>query len=89
MFIVKMVKVKYGEPYKTSFGKSDEKIKAGTLGELLTKVENKYKDKEYADVIERYSIILLNNSTFLAINRPEYKLNPKDEVLIMQMLSGG
>lgn len=83
-----MVKVKYGEPYKTSFGKSEEKIKAKTLGDLLGKIETKYKDKEYADVIERYSLILLNNTTFLSINR-EYKFKPKDEVLIMQMLSGG
>lgn len=84
-----MVKVKYGEPYRTSFGKSEEKIKAKTLGDLLGKIETKYKDKEYVDTIERYSIVLLNNGTFLSLNRLEYKLKPKDEVLIMQMLSGG
>ncbi len=84
-----MVKVKYGEPYRTSFGKSEEKIKAKTLGDLLGKIETKYKDKEYVDTIERYSMVLLNNGTFLSLNRLEYKLKPKDEVLIMQMLSGG
>ncbi len=84
-----MVKVKYGEPYRTSFGKSEDKMKVDTLGKLLGKIEKKYKGKEYADMIQKYSIILLNNGTFLSINDLEYKLKPKDEVLIMQMLSGG
>lgn len=87
--VIKMVKVKYGEPYRTSFGRSEEKIKAKTLGDLLEKIETKYQDKEYVNTIEKYSLILLNNTTFLSLNKLEYKLKPKDEVLIMQMLSGG
>ncbi|MBM3200525.1 MoaD/ThiS family protein [Candidatus Woesearchaeota archaeon] len=84
-----MVKVKYGEPYKTSFGTTGDKIKAGTLGELITKVESKYQGKPYVETIQKYSIVLLNNKDFLSLNQLEHKLKPKDEVLIMQMLSGG
>ena len=61
-----MVKVKYGEPYKTSFGKAEEKIKAGTLGRLLEKIEKKYQKKEYVNSIRQYSMFFLNNK-----NSPE------------------
>ena len=87
--VIKMVKVKYGEPYRTSFGKSEDKINAKTLGDLMKKVGDKYKDREHAGTIEKYSLILLNNSNFIGIDKKDYKLKPKDEVLIMQMLSGG
>lgn len=79
-----MVKVKYGEPYKTSFGREKERIKAGTLGELITNIEDKYRGKEYVDTILQYSMILLNNELFLSKNRLEYKLKSRDEILIIQ-----
>lgn len=84
-----MVKVKYGEPYRTSFGKTEEKIKADTLGSLLEKIEKKYEDKENADTICKYSLVLLNDKEFLNLKDLTHKLKPKDEILIMQMLSGG
>lgn len=86
--IQSMVKVKYGEPYKTSFGKTEEKIKADTLGSLLEKITQKYKGKQYSDVV-KYSMIFLNNEKFLNKNDLEYRLKPKDEILIKMMMSGG
>lgn len=84
-----MVKVRYGEPYRTSFGISEEKIKAKTLGTLLEKIGKQYEGKGYADTVQKYSIIVLNNKEFLSVNYLEKKLVSKDEVLVMQMLSGG
>lgn len=85
-----MVKIKYGEPYKTSFGKAKESIKAKTLGQLMEKIAKKYEGKEYANTVKDSSMIRLNNKDFL--NREEdleYKLIPKDEILIMMIISGG
>jgi len=79
-----MVKVEYGEPYRTSFGKDKERIKANTLGSLIKGIENKYKKKEHADTIRHYSMILLNKELFLSKHNLEYKLKSKDEILIIQ-----
>jgi len=83
-----MVKVKYGEPYRTSFGKAKEKIKADTLGILLDQIEKKYQEKEHVNSIRKYSFLFLNNES---LNRDdlEYKLKPKDEISIILMVSGG
>ena len=82
-----MVKVEYGEPYRTSFGKEEEKIKADTLGNLINNIEEKYKGKDHVDTIMHHSMILLNNELFLSKNNLEYKLRPKDEILIIQFMT--
>lgn len=85
-----MVKVKYGEPYRTSFGLSEEKIKAKTLGDLIGQVEKKYEGKTFANTLGQYALVFFNNKELLDIkNNLEYKLKPKDEVTLMMMLGGG
>lgn len=84
-----MVKVKYGEPYRTSFGLSEEKIKAKTLGSLLGKIEKKYEGKDYADTVQKYAMIMLNYKSILNKDNLEQKLKSDDEILVMQMIGGG
>lgn len=80
-----MVKVRYEEPFKTSIGKLEERIKAETLGELITRLEEKYKENEHVSNMTRYAMIFLNNETLLSKNNLEFKLKPKDEILILQI----
>lgn len=84
-----MVKVKYGEPYRTSFGLSEEVIKARTLGSLLEKIEKKYEGKDYADTVQKYAMIMLNYKSILNKDNLEQKLKSDDEILVMQMIGGG
>ena len=84
-----MVAVRYGEPYRSSFGKLEERIKAGTIGELLDKVEAKYQGKEYAGVVSKYSMVFWNNQKLLNVNDRDYGLKPKDTVTLMQIIGGG
>lgn len=83
-----MVKVIYQEPYRTSFGKEEERVQAETLGVLIEKIEKKYDGKDHANTLLRYSTILLNNELWLSNNRLEFRLKPKDEILIMRLLNG-
>lgn len=91
-----MVIAKYGEPYRHSFGKSEEKFRAKTLEGLVKKIEKKYEGKEYVNTIRDYSLIRYNNEFVRRIKKddkyfysPDVKLKKDDEVLFMMLMGGG
>ena len=91
-----MVKVKYGEPYRTSFRESEDKFKAGTLEGVVEKIEEKYKGKDFVETIRIYSMILYNNRFISKIEKDgnyvydlSMKLKKDDELLFMMLVGGG
>lgn len=92
-----MVIVKYGEPYKKSFGKTEEKFKAKTIEELVTKIEEKYKGKEFVDTIRPYALLVYNKDTFVPKKEKDdkyvydfdVKLKKNDEIMLMMLMGGG
>ncbi|MBU4502083.1 MAG: hypothetical protein KKA79_05800 [Nanoarchaeota archaeon] len=87
-----MVKVKYGNIYRSSFGKKEERIAAKDLSELLDKIEDRYKGKPLADKVKKYAMIMMNNKIYLnnyLKEDIEQKLTAKDEILITEIIGGG
>lgn len=92
-----MVKVKYGAPYKKSFGKAEEEIKAKTIEGVVATIEKKYKKKEFVETIRLYSIVVYNNDKFIPKTEKDGKyvydsnieLKEDDELLFMMLVGGG
>lgn len=84
-----MVKVKYYGIYRASFGIEEEEIKGKTIKDVIEKIEQKYKEKEFVKTLE-YAVIAYNENELLDPKRDlKFKLKPKDIISFHYPATGG
>ncbi len=82
-----MVKIIYGEPYKSDLGIEKEELDVLNLKELFEILDFKYAD--YGSLFKKSIVIITNKRKIVSSDNLDYKLEKEDEILLKMHLSGG
>ena len=82
-----MVRVKFTASLRRDLGREEDSVEAMTIADLLVKLEQRYGEnfKKYRS----YCHIFVNGLSAAVINGPATKLSDGDEVLFLQLVTGG